>query len=77
MKYANPNEIKVAVNSVKDCIEISISDNGNGFDTEKTTLGNGLHNMKKRADEINSVITINSASANGTQISLKIPIKNT
>lgn len=77
MKYANPKEIKVAVNSVKDCIEISISDNGNGFDTEKTTLGNGLHNMKKRADEINSVITINSASANGTQISLKIPIKNT
>ena len=34
-----------------------IKDDGKGFDSNKETQGNGLKNMKKRADEMGAVLS--------------------
>jgi signal transduction histidine kinase len=74
VKYADANEIIVEVKIVSNKIQIEIQDNGKGFDIENTDFGNGLHNMKKRIEEIDGTFEINSIINKGTKIRFEIPI---
>jgi len=51
-----------------------IQDNGKGFDVSKSTQGNGLKNMKKRANEIKAQLTIKSFPGSGTTIQLSVAV---
>lgn len=73
IKYSDANEIIVDVKNVSNKIQIEIQDNGKGFDIENTDLGNGLHNMKKRIEEIEGTFEINSLIDKGTKIRFEIP----
>jgi len=73
VKYADANEILVEVKNVSNKIQIEIQDNGKGFDIENTDFGNGLHNMKKRIEEIDGTFEINSIINKGTKIRFEIP----
>ena len=53
-------------------IEISIKDDGKGFDKENANLGNGLRNMTKRAQEIGAQFQIDSKENHGTTVRLVI-----
>ena len=68
IKYANATTINVAINQFENLIEISIIDNGKGFDLNDTTPGNGLLNMRKRIEEIDGKFEINSIINKGTKI---------
>ncbi len=70
IKYADAEEINVNVSSVKEVLNINISDNGKGFDLANIELGNGLNNMKKRAKEIEAELEIDSSVNLGTTIKL-------
>lgn len=52
-------------------LSLEIRDNGNGFDTELARKGdgNGLYNMKERAEAIGGKLTIRSGEGIGTHIS--------
>jgi signal transduction histidine kinase len=49
-----------------------VSDNGRGFDQQKVKLGNGLHNMQKRIQQLKGSLEIDSA--NGTHLHFKVPL---
>ena len=58
-----------------------IKDNGVGFDVQReiaadklTLSGNGLRNMKARAEEMKGELSLSSISGKGTEIKLSIPI---
>ena len=51
-----------------DEIQISITDNGVGFDLATTQKGNGLNNMQKRIERIGGILTLDSVPGQGTQI---------
>ncbi len=71
-KYANASrfEIKCAQKSTK--ISIVISDNGVGMDTDAGSgSGNGLVNMRERAELMNASYLIDSKKGNGTNIYLE------
>ena len=68
IKYANASTINVAINQFENLIEISIIDNGKGFDLDNTVSGNGLLNMRKRIEEIDGKFEINSIINKGTKI---------
>ena len=74
LKYANPTKIEVSISlsKIDEMMKINITDNGMGFDTENIELGNGLQNMKKRAEEINRKLNIESEINQGTKISLSL-----
>ena len=80
-KYAGCSEISAEISNSKSHLELKIKDNGVGFDVQhemagnKLTLsGNGLRNMKSRAEEMKGDLHINSISGEGTEIRLSFPI---
>lgn len=75
VKYSEGDKIIVNVLSISNKIQIEIQDNGKGFDIENTDFGNGLHNMKKRIEEIDGTFEINSIINKGTKIRFEIPKK--
>ncbi len=78
LKYARASQIVVTILTVEKIFEVTIKDNGVGFDQTLTSTGHqtgiGFHSMKERADKLGGMIFIQSGLGEGTQIKLKIPI---
>lgn len=71
LKYANAKNLKIDMLAENDHLNFSVVDNGNGFDISAETFGNGLNNMKKRANDIGGTIDIIS-NGNGTTVSFRL-----
>jgi signal transduction histidine kinase len=73
-KYANAKNVYLIM-TLKDSNEINIiiSDDGIGFETNKKSTGIGIKNMKARMAELNGKINIQSELHHGTKINLTIP----
>jgi signal transduction histidine kinase len=74
VKYSQASLLELNVKDNRNLLEITISDNGKGFDAETVKKGNGLNNIQKRADELGGVFNIQSKSGAGCLISLKVKI---
>lgn len=76
IKHSGADKITVSVfiESKKFCV--SIIDNGKGIvnKTSKMINGNGIENMKRRAEEIGAEFSINSEKNKGVQIFVKLKI---
>lgn len=70
LKYAEPSLITVDIKKTDEKIQFKVTDNGTGFKNEHIETGNGLQNMKKRADEIGAHFEIESKSGKGTAVTL-------
>ncbi len=68
LKYANPTTINVNFSIKENTFEMTIIDNGTGFDMTKITYGHGLENIKKRAHELDADLEIMSSEKGGTTI---------
>lgn len=55
-------------------IACTVSDDGLGFDPEKTRTGFGLRSMQERANALGGTLTVESTIGKGTRISLLVPI---
>jgi two-component sensor histidine kinase len=83
VKYANCTLLEVLISKEHRRLQIQIHDNGIGFEWEnaQSTLagnasgGNGLKNMKSRADEMGAGLEIRTKPGNGTNIVLSVSIK--
>lgn len=75
LKYADCREILIQFLMIDGKLNVCISDDGKGFNTgqHQTMNGNGLLNMKHRAEEINAEINIESNLGKGCRIQLIIP----
>jgi signal transduction histidine kinase len=74
VKYSAADKALFTIKEEKNNLTMLIHDNGKGFDTNKSTEGNGLKNIKKRADEIRAQLTIDSFPGNGTTIQVSIAV---
>ena len=73
MKYSDATILELTLNENENGrIEISISDNGKGFDSMLVKKGNGLTNMKLRARDIGGEYILRSMPQQGTRISLTL-----
>lgn len=75
VKYSEASLLELIVKEKNTLLEITISDNGKGFDADAIKRGNGLDNMKKRAQELEADFDIQSTPGNGTKISVKLKMK--
>ncbi|MEJ2053764.1 MAG: ATP-binding protein [Calditrichaceae bacterium] len=71
IKYSDASEIQLSVLLNGKILSIQLKDNGKGFDTDQMSSGNGLHNMKTRAEKISGQVNITSSNGNGTVIEFK------
>ncbi len=70
VKYSGASYAFVKIGLNGNYLEMTVKDNGKGFDTRAMTDGNGFYNMKKRAGMMNATLTIQS-SESGTTVVLK------
>jgi signal transduction histidine kinase len=70
LKYAEASTMNISISAVKGKYNISIADNGIGFDPQiqKTEAHYGLDNMRFRAEEIDCTCTIEAVHGKGTRI---------
>jgi signal transduction histidine kinase len=68
IKYSQAQTISIEVSVKKGNPVIQIKDDGKGFDPAKTTEGNGLKNMRRRAREIKYHFRIESSPGSGTTL---------
>jgi signal transduction histidine kinase len=75
LKYSEASLIKVqlakAKTAEKNRFHLFIIDNGKGFDMEKAIFGNGIANIKKRANELGGTVKITSEKEKGTIVDLR------
>jgi ligand-binding sensor domain-containing protein/two-component sensor histidine kinase len=74
VKYSECRNLRVDLQLLKKSFEITITDDGKGFDTSKNGSGNGLNNFKQRANNLGGEIIIYSKENEGTIITLKVPL---
>ena len=70
VKYSNATRASITLTNENGLIKLAVRDNGAGFDVAQTSKGNGLLNMKARAEEMKAKLKIESGKGNGTNIEL-------
>jgi len=73
VKHSGATEAEVRLEYYGKKLELSLRDNGNGFDIEsKTGSGNGLINMQKRIQELGGEFSVTSTVGKGTEVRLVV-----
>jgi signal transduction histidine kinase len=75
-KHSNATRVNIELLLADSEMILKISDNGTGFDTTKTSKGNGLHNISSRVWDCGGSVDIVSEHQKGTQINIQIPLPN-
>jgi signal transduction histidine kinase len=76
-KYARAGQALVEVGLQGNRLRLSVQDDGMGFNVENPETeggGNGLANMRKRAQQLHGDLEIRSQKGRGTTIRLEIPV---
>lgn len=74
-KYAEATLINLTINCIDNTLQLSITDNGKGMDIdEQKEKGNGLQNMRIRAEHMGGDLDISSENSVGTTIKLSFPV---
>ncbi len=73
-KYSNATKVTIHLHYLGRMLKLIISDNGKGFELNQSNQGNGLKNMRARAEMLRGDISIESLPGEGTKVTLKIPV---
>ncbi|HVV05706.1 MAG TPA: ATP-binding protein, partial [Puia sp.] len=71
-KYSHCKKITIVIALDNHEITLQITDDGRGFNAGNGTTGNGLRNMKQRANDMNGNVAITSEKGQGTTVFLKL-----
>ena len=72
IKYSGATRVSILLTEKNKTILLIIRDNGKGIPVNAETQGNGLMNMKRRAEEIHANLNIISGNGEGTGIELAL-----
>ena len=72
VKYSGATKAKVDLSIQNNRMILLIEDNGVGFYTQENRAGNGIHNMKQRAEKWGARLIISSEPGKGTKIVLEM-----
>ena len=75
IRHANASHILLSLKRENNFLTMVLKDNGNGFSGSQTMGGNGLRNMKQRAEVLGGTLEVSSAMGEGTilKAELKLP----
>ena len=73
-KYSEATKAIVRVATDHQMIHLEVSDDGKGFDQDTTRFGNGIENMKQRAEKWKATLLVKSEQGVGTTIALDMKV---
>jgi signal transduction histidine kinase len=71
--HAKPSQISIIIQSVESKLNLTVMDNGAGFDTKRVREGYGIDFIRKVAQSINGELLITSELNKGTTLRVTIP----
>lgn len=74
LKYSQATHADIRLQAAGSNVEMTISDNGVGFDPKQTYRGIGLSNIYERTRFYNGTVNIQTASGKGCTLQIAIPI---
>jgi signal transduction histidine kinase len=75
-KYSAASSATIKLELDNKRLQLEITDDGKGFDTVKRRNGNGLNNMKQRAEALGGTFSCQAEKNAGTKIICSIPLTN-
>ena len=74
-KHAQASQVSICIEWENDCLLLSVSDNGKGFDPADTQYGGhyGLRFMRERVELLNGQLNIQSATGAGAKLEVRVP----
>lgn len=78
VKHANANSVQVELQQTDNKLLVTVTDDGRGMPVETNADGNGLHNLRSRANLYNGdvVFTPNAPSGTRARVTLHQPVSN-
>ena len=73
-RHARAQNVRVRLDSAPGGLELRITDDGQGFDTNEPRSGMGLANIRERARQLGAVYELMSRPGGGTTIQFVIPV---
>ncbi|MCG8373055.1 MAG: hypothetical protein MI700_05960, partial [Balneolales bacterium] len=74
VQHAQATRVDVILDVEDDTLKLIIQDNGKGISHTGNSYGNGLANIRTRADTINARIELNSEENTGTRWRLELDL---
>ena len=75
-KHANAKAVKISFELKNSVICLSIIDDGDGFDVNKSKKGIGIKNINSRVEEVLGEVQFHSKVKKGTEVIITMPYKN-
>jgi signal transduction histidine kinase len=77
VKHSGSAQIQVRLTAADGVVQMSIKDNGSGFDSNSAANGLGLATMKERVRLVDGTLAINSKPGAGTEVTVQAPAGET
>jgi len=74
VRHAKSHTIKVSVTGHDDRLDVSVTDDGIGFDPARRRDGLGLRGIEERVKELHGTMIIGSAAGKGTVLTIELPL---
>jgi PAS domain S-box-containing protein len=74
LKHAKATQVAIRLSQNKNGVQLGITDNGVGFDTEKKQTGIGVDNIKSRARSYNGKANFVSRPGSGCSLTVTFPV---
>jgi NarL family two-component system sensor histidine kinase LiaS len=74
-RHSAANTVSLALAIQSSSVNVSVSDDGRGFEINRTSNGMGLRSIRERVESVGGTFDIESAVGQGTRLILQIPIK--
>jgi ligand-binding sensor domain-containing protein/signal transduction histidine kinase len=72
-RHSHATQVEFAVVYQNETVEVSIADNGQGFDPEQKPNGIGLRSMYERAKSVGGIFAVQTMPGQGTHVKITVP----
>ena len=74
LQHSGASEVRVALEVGPGNVQMSVKDNGVGFDLEEAEEGFGLDSMRRRAEEVGGTFSITNMEGAGIDVMVSLPL---
>ena len=74
-RHSHANRVDISLVYNVDSVQLSVSDDGCGFDINEKLHGMGLRSIRERISSIRGTVQVQSAPGQGTRVLVQVPIK--
>ncbi len=75
-RHSHASRVDMSLVYERESLQLSVSDNGCGFDTNTKSPGMGLRSIRERVGSVHGTVQVQSAPGHGTRLLVQVPTKS-